>query len=126
MAIHQFVRRIIKGEKIILYGDGLSERDYTYIDDIIVGIMASLSVLNGYEIINLGESRTVTLKKLISIIEHVAGNKASIQWEPMQPGDVLKTYADIKKAEKTFGYNPHYPIEEGLKIFMQWYKRNIN
>ena len=124
MAIHQFVKQMFNGETIILYGDGSSERDYTYIDDILDGIIGSLSALKGYEIINLGESRTITLKKLISVIENVTGKTARIRWESMQPGDVQTTYADITKAARIIGYRPHFPVESGIMKFVDWYRDN--
>jgi len=122
MAIHQFVRKIFNGETIVLYGDGSSKRDYTFIDDIVDGLMKSLNLLKGYEIINLGESRTISLIDLISTIERLTSRKANIRFEPMQPGDVITTFADIKKALELIDYKPNYPIEKGLSEFIAWYK----
>lgn len=124
MAIHQFVKKIFNRDPIILYGNGSSKRDYTFVNDIVDGLISSLSTLQGYEIINLGESRTISLMDLISIIEKTTGRKAHIRFEPMQPGDVLTTYADIKKACKIIGYKPSYPVEKGLQEFVEWYSRN--
>jgi len=122
MAIRHFVKKILDGEEIILYGDGTSVRDYTYIEDIVDGVRKSIDRLKGYEIINLGESQTVSLRDLISHIETIAGKKAVIRYEPMQAGDVRRTYADISKARKMLGYAPAYSIAEGLKKFVEWYK----
>jgi UDP-glucuronate 4-epimerase len=122
MAIHKFVRRILKGDPIPVFGDGSSRRDYTYIDDIMDGVLKSLDKCAGYRIYNLGESRTVKLKDLISAIESVCGKKAVIDRLGDQPGDVPQTYADIDRACAELGYAPSIPIEEGLKRFMAWYR----
>jgi UDP-glucuronate 4-epimerase len=121
MAIYKFTKRIDEGTPIDMYGDGTSQRDYTFIEDIVSGIIASLDKEMGYEVINLGNSQTVELKKLISIIEENLGKKAIINKKPMQPGDVERTFADISKAKKLLGYNPQTNIEEGIKKFVEWY-----
>ncbi len=120
LAIHKFAKKILAGEKIPVYGDGSSRRDYTYIDDIIQGVTLALEKLNGFEIINLGESRTVGLLEMIELLEKIIGKKARTEFLPMQPGDVRQTYADISKAKKLLGYNPEYPIEKGLENFIEW------
>lgn len=122
MAIQQFIHKILNGEPITLFGDGTSRRDYTYIDDILDGVFRSLSHLRGYEILNLGESRTTSLRVLIELIERLVGKKAVVQWLPMQPGDVLVTYADITKARSLIGYQPCVPLEEGLVQQITWYR----
>jgi len=122
MAIHKFTRLINQGEKIPLYGDGTSRRDYTYIDDIISGIMGAIRNLRGYEIFNLGESQTVPLRELISIIEQALGKKAAIEELPDQPGDVPITYADITKARHLLGYDPKVGIAEGVGQFVRWFR----
>jgi UDP-glucuronate 4-epimerase len=122
MAIHKFTSLIHQGERIPLYGDGTSQRDYTYIDDIIEGIMGAMRNLRGYEIFNLGESKTVPLRELISLIEKALGKKAAIEELPDQPGDVPITYADISKARRLLGYDPKVGIEEGVKRFVQWFR----
>ena len=122
MAIHKFTRLINQGEKIPLYGDGTSRRDYTYIDDIIGGIMGAIRNLRGYEIFNLGESQTVPLRELISIIEQALGKKAAIEELPDQPGDVPITYADITKARHLLGYDPKVGIAEGVGQFVRWFR----
>jgi UDP-glucuronate 4-epimerase len=122
MAIHKFTRLINQGEKIPLYGDGTSRRDYTYIDDIISGIMGAIRNLRGYEIFNLGESQTVPLRELISIIEQALGKKAAIEELPDQPGDVPITYADITKARRLLSYDPKVGIAEGVGQFVRWFR----
>lgn len=124
MAIHKFTRLIDQGEKIPIYGDGSSKRDYTYIDDLIDGILKTLYYHKGYEIYNLGESRTISLRELIYLIEEAMGKKAHIEMLEFQPGDVSITYADISKAEKMLGYCPKVKIEEGIRRFVEWYKKD--
>lgn len=126
MAIHYFTRSICDGAKINLYGDGTSMRDYTYIDDIIHGIMSCIDNLQGYEILNLGESQTTSLIELVRMIEEAAGKKTEINWLPMQPGDVQKTFADIDKARRLINYSPKIKIKEGIERFLLWYLNNTN
>ena len=121
MAIHKFTRLIYEGKSIPVYGDGTSRRDYTYIDDIISGITASVNAELGYEIINLGESKTIKLTELISLIEENLQKKAIIEWLPDQPGDVPVTFADISKARKLLGYAPCVDIKEGAGRFVEWF-----
>jgi UDP-glucuronate 4-epimerase len=120
LAIHKFARHILNGQPIPFYGDGNTSRDYTYIDDIIDGILGAINNLEGYQIINLGESRIISLSKMVSTLEQCLGKKALLQKLPLQPGDVEKTYADISKAKKLLGYNPRYSFEEGIKNFYNW------
>ena len=115
MAIQQFGRKITEGTPITLFGDGSTRRDYTFVDDIVAGIMASAQHLKGYEIFNLGNSDTISLIDLVHGIEETLGKKAIIEWKPMQPGDVEITYADISKAKDRLGYKPDYPVLKGLK-----------
>jgi len=122
MAIHKFARLIEQGEKIPLYGDGTSRRDYTYIDDIIGGITGAVQNLKGYDIFNLGESQTTPLRDLISLLEQALGKKATIEELPEQPGDVPITYADITKARSLLGYDPKVGIEEGVERFVRWFR----
>jgi UDP-glucuronate 4-epimerase len=122
MAIHKFTRRIFKGEQIEIYGDGSSSRDYTYIDDVISGVVNSLDRIEGFEIINLGNSKTVKLMDLIRLIEAVTVKKASLKFSDSQPGDVYITRADIRKAGKMLKYLPDTNIKEGLIRFVKWYK----
>ena len=126
LAIHKFSKKIMNGESIPVFGDGSSKRDYTYIEDIIQGIQLAIDNLDGFEIINLGESRTIKLIDLIKIIENEIGKKAKIDFLPFQPGDVELTYADISKAKELLKYNPTYEIEDGIKNFIAWInKKNI-
>jgi UDP-glucuronate 4-epimerase len=120
LAIHKFTERIIHDKAIEMYGDGNSSRDYTYIEDILKGIISSIEKLKGYEVINLGESKTISLKHMISILEKYIGKKAKIDRLPMQPGDVEKTYANIDKAKRILNYSPQWKFEEGIKEFIKW------
>lgn len=122
MAMHKFTRLIYQGERIPVYGDGTSCRDYTYIDDIIEGVMGAVKNLRGYDIVNLGESRTVPLQQVISLLEDAVGKKAEIEELPEQPGDAPITYADISKAHRLLGYNPQVGVEEGIKLFVRWFQ----
>ncbi len=123
MAIHKFTRCIDQGREITLFGDGTSARDYTYVDDIIDGVVAALDQPAGFEIINLGGSQTTRLRELVSLIEDALGKKADIKWLPDQPGDVPITYADISKAKRLLGYSPKVPVTEGIPRFVEWYKK---
>lgn len=122
LAIHKFSERIVNQQPIDIYGNGSTARDYTYIDDILDGIKAAIEKLKGFEIINLGESNVVTLRRLISIIEKCLDKKANIHQLPLQPGDVTSTYADITKARDLLDYRPKWDIEEGIKAFIEWKK----
>jgi UDP-glucuronate 4-epimerase len=124
MAIHKFARLIDRGEKIPIYGDGSSRRDYTYIDDLIDGILGVIRYHKGFEIYNLGESQTTSLKELIRLIEETMGKKANVEMLEPQPGDVSVTYADITKAKRMLKYQPGVKMEEGIKRFVEWYKKN--
>lgn len=124
LAIHQFTRRIWNGKPIDQFGDGTTRRDYTYIDDIIQGVTASLGYDGPhFDIFNLGESRTIALKDLIVAIEKALGRQAKINVLPEQPGDVPLTCADISKARRLLGYNPTTPLEIGLPKFIEWFHR---
>jgi UDP-glucuronate 4-epimerase len=126
LAIHKFARLISDGRPIPVFGDGTTRRDYTYVDDIIDGVMAAISYnQSDYEVINLGESRTVELRELISLLEKELDAHAVIDRQPPQPGDVPQTFADITKARKLLGYNPQTQIEEGLRRFVDWFKGNL-
>jgi UDP-glucuronate 4-epimerase len=122
MAIHKFTRLIDRGEKIPIYGDGSSRRDYTYIDDLIEGILGVIRYHKGFEVYNLGESQTTSLKELIRLIEEAFGKKANVEVLEPQPGDVSVTYADIAKAKRMLKYQPETDMNEGIKRFVEWYK----
>ncbi len=125
LAIHKFAKLISEGKSIPVFGDGSTRRDYTYIDDIISGVRAAIDYeQSDYEVINLGESRTVELRELISLIEKELGARAEIDWQPPQPGDVPQTFADISKARKLLNYNPQTQIEAGIERFIDWFKAN--
>jgi UDP-glucuronate 4-epimerase len=122
LAIHQFTRRIYNGEPINQFGDGSTRRDYTYVDDIIQGVMSALKYDGAmWDIFNLGESQTIELRDLIAAIEQALGRKAKINEMPEQPGDVPLTCADISKAKRLLGYNPTTPLSVGLPKFIDWF-----
>jgi UDP-glucuronate 4-epimerase len=122
LAIHKFSKLINEGKPIPVFGDGTTKRDYTYVDDILQGILASIEYdKTPFEVFNLGESQTVELNYLISLLEENLKKKAIIERQPLQPGDVPITYADITKAGKLLGYNPTTPIQKGLQYFAQWF-----
>jgi UDP-glucuronate 4-epimerase len=121
MAIRKFARLILDGDEVPVFGDGRSRRDYTYVDDIVDGVVAALRPLPGYEILNLGESRTVTLLELIALLEKALGRKAHLRFLPEEPGDMAVTYADISRARQLLGYQPRTAIEEGIGKFVDWF-----
>jgi UDP-glucuronate 4-epimerase len=125
LAIHKFTKAMIQGKPITVYGDGSTSRDYTFVDDTVQGIIGAISYdRSDYEIVNLGNNYTVSLKELISAIEITTGKKAVIEQHPDQPGDVPKTFADISKAKKLFGYHPNTKLEIGLQKFYDWFIAN--
>ncbi|MDQ3474073.1 MAG: GDP-mannose 4,6-dehydratase, partial [Acidobacteriota bacterium] len=122
LAIHKFARLISEGKPIPVFGDGTTRRDYTYIDDIIAGVRAAIDYdKNNYEVINLGESRSVELGELIGLLEKELDTQAVIERQPMQPGDVPQTFADISKARRLLSYDPQTPIEAGIRLFVEWF-----
>ncbi|HKG96928.1 MAG TPA: GDP-mannose 4,6-dehydratase, partial [Pyrinomonadaceae bacterium] len=126
LAIHKFAKLIRQGKPIPVFGDGTTRRDYTYIDDIIDGVMAAIYYdKTDYEVINLGESRTVELRELISLLEKELDAHATIDRQPAQPGDVPQTFADISKARTLLGYDPKTQIEEGLHRFVEWFQAKL-
>ena len=128
LAINKFTRLMLNNEKIPMFGDGSTSRDYTYVEDIIDGILKSCNYVetnnNVYEIINLGSNNPISLKNMIDTIAKVLDIVPVIEELPMQPGDVDKTYACIDKAKKLLGYEPKYSFEEGIRNFVEWYKEN--
>ena len=123
MAIHKFSRLIHEKKPIPVFGSGKSRRDYTFVDDIIQGVYAAINKCNGYHIYNLGESNTVELMYLIELIQNALGEKAIIDFQPDQPGDVPITFADISKAKAELNYNPQTLIEEGIENFAAWFRQ---
>lgn len=124
MAIYKFTKLIVGGQKIPVFGDGKMKRDFTYFSDIIDGIVRSIERCNGYNIYNLGESNVIELMDLVGLIEKYLGKKAKIKWLPVQPGDVKITYADITKAKRELDYDPQVNVEDGIKKFVEWFKKN--
>lgn len=123
LAIHKFAKLISQGQPIDLYGDGESERDYTYIDDITAGIKSALNYsASQYEIINLGNNQPIKLSQLITLLERVLKKKATIRNLPDQPGDLPITFADISKAKRLLDYQPKTSILDGLQRFVNWFR----
>jgi len=123
LAIHKFAHLIRAGKAIPMFGDGTSARDYTYVTDIVDGVMAVSHKEFGYQIFNLGESQTVRLSYLIKLLEEALGKKAIIDHQPSQPGDVPITYANIGKARSLLGYSPGIKIEQGIALFVDWFRQ---
>ncbi len=123
MAIHKFTRLIDRGLPLPRFGNGESRRDYTHITDIVAGVMRAIDRVQGFEIINLGGSKTTQLNKLISLIEGRLNKKANISELEECPGDVVATWADVSKAKRLLGYEPAVSIEDGVKRFVEWYRR---
>ena len=129
LAINKFTRLMLNDEEIPMFGDGSTSRDYTYIDDIVDGIIKSCEYVmnntNVYEILNLGNSSPVSLKEMINTIAKTIGVEPKIKQLPMQPGDVDRTFADVSKAKNLIGYEPKTSFEDGINKFVEWYKENI-
>ncbi len=130
LAIHKFTQLLETGQPLPIFGDGLSGRDYTYIEDIVAGVLAALDYVpvsgpgnSRFEIFNLGNSHPVRLNELIELLEEITGRPAARQQLPEQPGDVPITWADISKAKRLLGYDPQTPIAKGLDQFVSWYRR---
>lgn len=126
LAINKFTRLMLEGKEIPMFGDGSTSRDYTYVDDIVDGIIKSCNYLethdNVYEILNLGSNNPISLKEMITTIAEVLNIEPKINQLPMQPGDVDRTYADISKAKNLIDYAPKTTFKEGIKSFVNWYK----
>jgi UDP-glucuronate 4-epimerase len=124
LAIHKFAKLIEAGRPIPVFGDGSTRRDYTYVDDIVAGVRAALRYdRSPYEVINLGNNATVTLIEMIRGIEAAMGKPATIDWQPEQPGDVPQTWASVSRARELLGYEPRTPFTEGIRRFVDWYRR---
>jgi UDP-glucuronate 4-epimerase len=125
LAIHKFTKAVIKGKPITMFGDGSTSRDYTFVNDTVQGIIGAMKYdKSDFEIVNLGNNYTVSLKELIKAIEDTTGKTAIIEHHPDQPGDVPKTFADVSKAKALFGYNPKTQFKEGLAEFHKWFVAN--
>jgi UDP-glucuronate 4-epimerase len=122
MAIHKFARLMLDGKEVPVFGSGESRRDYTYVEDIVSGILGAIEVNPQYEIINLGESQTISLMEMVRHLEDALGKKALLRFLPDQPGDMAITYADISRARRILGYNPQKPFKEGIRLFAEWFK----
>ena len=121
LAIHKFSRLMLECKRVPLFGDGSSRRDYTFVADIVSGIMAAMNYTRSmYEVINLGNNRTVSLSEMIQALEDALGAKAELDYRPEQPGDVPQTWADVSKAKHLLGYEPRTEFSEGLKHFAEW------
>lgn len=125
MAIAKFTAAIASGAPITLYGDGSSRRDYTFIDDIVSGTVAAIERVEPaqYEIYNLGGTQTVALRELVSTIERVVGKRATIEWQPEQPGDVPITFANVERASASLSYRPTTDLETGIRQYWDWFRR---
>jgi len=121
MAIHKFTALIHRGEPVPIYGDGNSSRDYTYIDDVVEGMLRAFEFCRGYEVYNLGGFHPVSLKAMISLIEKGLGRPAQLHYLPEQPGDAPYTCADISKAKSRLGFEPQVSLEEGIYRFLAWF-----
>jgi UDP-glucuronate 4-epimerase len=121
MAIHKFTRCILAGDKVPMFGDGQSARDYTYVDDIVDGVVAALERADGYQVFNLGGSTPVALRDLVGMLEDALGKRAVLDQQAEQLGDVRRTHADLTQAERGLGYRPRVPLAEGLRRFVAWY-----
>jgi UDP-glucuronate 4-epimerase len=128
LAIYKFTRLISEGKKVPYYGDGSTKRDYTYIEDIIDGVLKACAWVDAkekrYGVYNLGESNTISLSSMVQTIERELGLKAILDVQPNQPGDVKITYADISRSKEILGYNPQTSFDTGIKLFVAWYKKN--
>ena len=126
LAIRKFTEMIDMGRPIPVFGDGSSSRDYTFIDDIVSGIVAASELECSFEVFNLGNAHPVGLLTLIQTIERCLGKPADIRWLPAQPGDVPITYADVSKAQRILGYSPATAFPDGIEKFVNWYQAQKN
>lgn len=128
MAIHLFARKILEGRPVTVYGDGSSSRDYTFIDDCVSGVVASIdraARVDGYRIYNLGCSATTSLSELVEHIARAAGKAPILDRQPDQPGDVPRTFADVSRAEAELGYRPTTPVAVGIPRFVEWLRARM-
>ncbi|MGH7567334.1 MAG: GDP-mannose 4,6-dehydratase [Gemmatimonadota bacterium] len=128
MAIHAFTRRLFAGVPIPVFGDGSMERDFTYVDDVVDGVVKSVDYVidvGTFRILNLGESEPIRLARLVEALEKATGREARIDRRPVQPGDVERTFADISRAREILGYEPRVGLDEGLRRFVMWYRETM-
>ncbi len=123
MAIAKFTRAITDGTPIPFYGDGSTRRDYTYVDDIVDGVIAALERCSGYHIYNLGESATTSLSELVEGLARNVGKPALLDRQPLQAGDVPLTCADISRAQRDLAYAPRVPVSDGLRLYVDWFRK---
>jgi len=124
LAVYKFAKLISAGKPIPVFGDGSAARDYTFVSDTVDGVIAATQKNFGYEILNLGESQTISLSRMIELLEAALGKKAVIDRQPMQAGDVPITFADISRAREKLGYNPRVKFESGIKLFADWFGKS--
>jgi UDP-glucuronate 4-epimerase len=128
MAIHVFTRRMFAGEAIPVFGDGMMERDFTYVEDVVEGVVGAVDHVMGeqtFRILNLGESRPIRLGDLVEALEKATGREARIDRRPVPPGDVERTFADVSRAREVLGYEPRVDLDEGLRRFVAWYRETM-
>jgi UDP-glucuronate 4-epimerase len=123
LAIHRFTANILSGQPIEMFGNGLSSRDYTYIDDIVDGLVAAIDRCAGFEIINLGSENPISLTNMIAVVEQACGRRAAIIEKPPQQGDLQRTFADLTKAKRLLDYRPKTDFADGIQKFVDWYRR---
>jgi UDP-glucuronate 4-epimerase len=124
LAVHAFARRMLRGQPIPVFGDGSTRRDYTFVGDIVAGIRAAIDYEgSAYEVVNLGNNRTITLLEMIRTLERALDVRAELDWQPEQPGDVPQTWANIEKAQRLLRYDPAMPFEDGVRAFAAWLQR---
>ncbi len=122
MAIHRFTRLIDRGEELPVYGDGSARRDFTFVDDIVEGLLAAIERAKGYRVYNLGNSQTVEVREMIALIARAVGKPARVKNHPVQPGDVSLTCASIDRAARELDYHPRTAISTGIEKFVDWYR----
>ncbi|HXG35528.1 MAG TPA: SDR family NAD(P)-dependent oxidoreductase [Dehalococcoidia bacterium] len=127
MAIRRFINLIDEGRPVTLFGDGHSRRDYTYVDDIIAGVVAAIEKpLSGYHVFNLGGGEPVELERVVRLIEKNLGKRATVRYKPAPPGEPTLTFADISRARQLLGFQPHVSIEQGIERFVRWHMEKVN
>jgi len=124
LAIYKFAKLILAGKPIPVFGDGSAARDYTFVLDTVDGVIAATKKESGFEIFNLAKSETISLSRMIELLESALGRKAIIDRQPLQAGDVPITFADISKAKEKLGYNPKVKFENGIKVFADWFRKS--